>query len=180
MAVLGWLGGGDHGHRHRHFRRRGPHPAPGRPPQRLTPLGSYEQWSGLVRATVVWLGLPDPAATRRELPTTAEAEDVSLAGFVAGLARLIADLGGTATARHMLLALEKPESRRRHAGLRETMEELFPSLGRGELPTAAQLGFRLRSLRGRVIGGVSIEGEKTRPGIVWKVRRRHDDAGSRV
>ncbi|MCP3956623.1 MAG: hypothetical protein GY719_02095 [bacterium] len=151
--------------------------AAGRPPQRLTQLGSYEQWSELVRATVVWLGLPDPAATRRELPTTAEAEGVSLAGFLASLAELIADLGGTATTKRMLLALEKPENGSRYAGLREALEELFPRLASGELPAPGPLGLKLRSLRGRVIGSISIEGEKTRRGIVWKVAKRDGNDG---
>ncbi len=39
--------------------------AAGRPSCPLPAWGSYEGWSDLVRSTVVWLGLPDPAETRQ-------------------------------------------------------------------------------------------------------------------
>jgi hypothetical protein len=35
----------------------------GRPDVGLKPFGRFETWSDLVRATIVWLGLPDPLAT---------------------------------------------------------------------------------------------------------------------
>jgi hypothetical protein len=37
----------------------------GRPDQRLTPWGGFDDWSGTVRSTLVWLGLPDPCGTRQ-------------------------------------------------------------------------------------------------------------------
>ncbi len=143
--------------------------AAGRPDQGLAALGSYEGWSALVRSCVAWLGLPDPAATRLELPTTAESENASLAGLVHGLRELLAELGDGATARGIVLALEEPDHAESFTGLRGTLEELFPKLKAGDLPTPTQLGFKLRALRGRVIGGHAIQGEKTRAGIVWQV-----------
>ncbi len=144
--------------------------AAGRPDQRLPAFGSYEGWSALVRSCVVWLGLDDPAATRRQLPATADAEDVALAGLVRGLEELLAELGGAATARCLVLALAEPGNAERFTALRAVLEELFPRLKAGELPTPAQLGFKLRSLRGRVIDGASIRGKKTNAGIVWRVK----------
>jgi putative DNA primase/helicase len=42
----------------------------GRPPQQMKPLGSFEDWSELPRAALVWLGEPDPNNTQ-----TVEADD---------------------------------------------------------------------------------------------------------
>jgi hypothetical protein len=39
----------------------------GRPPQNLTPYGSFEQWSDEIRSAIVWAGLPDPCLTRAEI-----------------------------------------------------------------------------------------------------------------
>ncbi len=53
------------------------------------------------------------------------------------------------------------------------MAEAFPRLKAGELPSPVQLGGKLRSLRGRVIGGLrAVPLEKTRKGLVWVVERR--------
>ncbi len=44
--------------------------AAGRPDMKLKSWGTYEEWSALVRNALVWLGLPDPGATRQELAKT--------------------------------------------------------------------------------------------------------------
>jgi hypothetical protein len=44
----------------------------GRPAQGLTPFGSFEGWSALVREAVVWAGLPDPCRTRTRLAELAD------------------------------------------------------------------------------------------------------------
>ena len=43
----------------------------GKPKQDIPPYGSFEEWSGLVRSALVWLGMPDPNLTRARL----EADD---------------------------------------------------------------------------------------------------------
>ena len=58
--------------------------AAGRPDMRLTPWGSFEAWSALVRQALVWAGLPDPAATRTELTSQADREAAALRGLIAG------------------------------------------------------------------------------------------------
>lgn len=42
------------------------HHEAGRPDCGLTPLGSFEQWSSWVRASLVWLGMPDPCLALRD------------------------------------------------------------------------------------------------------------------
>lgn len=36
-------------------------------PNKLKPLGSFEEWSDLVRSSLVWLGMPDPVLTQKEI-----------------------------------------------------------------------------------------------------------------
>src|SRR5262249_34402488 len=60
----------------------------GRPSMELTPWGSFESWSALVRSAVVWVGLPDPGETRRELATRADLDANALAGMLTGWSEL--------------------------------------------------------------------------------------------
>jgi putative DNA primase/helicase len=52
----------------------------GRPAPEGPPLGSFEDWSGLVRNALIWLGEPDPCATmdraRADDPRRAELSNV--------------------------------------------------------------------------------------------------------
>ena len=50
----------------------------------VRPWGSFEAWTDLVRHAVVWAGLPDPGATRKELTTQADREAAALRQLMAG------------------------------------------------------------------------------------------------
>jgi len=39
----------------------------GKPDQQLKPWGGFDQWSGTIRAPLVWLGMEDPCATRQHV-----------------------------------------------------------------------------------------------------------------
>ncbi len=145
----------------------------GRPDQGLPGWGSYESWSDLVRSAIVWLELPDPAETREDLESAGDAEIGLHGDLIAGLDKLFADLGGTATAREIVALLARAENLDGYAPLRAALAELFPRLKSGELPSAAKLAFKLRSLRGRVVAGASIDrGAKSHRGVSWTVKRR--------
>ena len=145
--------------------------AAGRPDQGLRPWGSFESWSDLIRGTLVWLGLPDPAATCDQLESAADAHSAALSRLLQGLDELLASLGGAATVRKILRTLE--ENGARYETLRSALEDVFPRLKAGDLPTPVKLGQKLRSLRGRVLGGLcAVPGEKTRQGIAWTVEQR--------
>src|SRR5262249_51169876 len=51
----------------------------GRPAPGLTPWGSFDGWSNLVRSAVVWSGLPDPGKTRIVLQQHADTSAESMA-----------------------------------------------------------------------------------------------------
>ncbi len=138
----------------------------GRPDQDLSSWGSFEEWSDLVRKTVVWLGYPDPAETCSELEETSEW--TAERAFVVAFAEVFGHQG--ATAREILQrAADPPDG---DQDLRSAVEDLFPRLKVGELPTPVRLGHKLRSLRGRVFEGTAIQqGARQKGGMVWIVER---------
>ncbi len=145
----------------------------GRPDQGLPGWGSYESWSDVVRSAIVWLELPDPAETREDLDVGVGAEIGLIGDLIAGFDELLADLGGSATAREIVGHLAQAETQDRYTALRGVLAELFPRLKKGELPTAAKLAFKLRTFRGRVVAGASIDrGAKSHRGVSWTVRKR--------
>ncbi len=145
----------------------------GRPDQGLPGWGSYESWSDVVRSAIVWLELPDPAETRDDLDTGVGAEIGLIGDLIAGFDELLADLGGSATAREIVGRLAQAETQDRYKTLRGVLAELFPRLKKGELPTASKLAFKLRTFRGRVVAGASIDrGAKSHRGVSWTVRKR--------
>ncbi len=149
--------------------------AAGRPAQDLPGMGSFEEWSALVRSAVVYHGLPDPAlarVSRSELgaPGSGAVPDPR-AAFLAGLEELLAALGGQATTRQMVDALSDEADREAFGVLRGALRQLYPELG-GGLPTSRQLGYTLRSLSGREIGGRRIvQARKNTRGVTWAVRK---------
>jgi hypothetical protein len=145
----------------------------GRPDQHLTPWGSFEGWSDLIRNGIVWLGLPDPAETRIELRSAAGGEDFLIRGFVAGLAEVFQKLPGhRGTARAILQELaDSPSSKYRR--LRDSLSELIPHLDTNALSKTIELGVLLKRYRGRVVEGKAVEhalGPKTNRGQLWCVR----------
>ncbi len=151
----------------------------GRPAQGLPGWGSYESWSDLVRSAIVFLDLPDPADTREDLDSAADAEVGLISDLIAGTGEVLADLGGSATAREIVAHLARAENVGHYATLRATLAELFPRLKKDELPTASKLAFKLRAFRGRVVAGASIDrGAKSYRGVCWTVRRRSISAPS--
>jgi hypothetical protein len=153
----------------------------GRPDQGLTPWGSFEDWSDLIRNCIVWLRLPDPAETRIELRSAAGGEDFLVRGFVAGLAEVFQKLPGQrGTTRDILQNLaDSPSSK--YPRLRDALSELIPHLDTNTLPNTIQLGVLLKRYRGRVVEGKAVEhalGPKTNRGQPWCVRSVDGDRES--
>lgn len=46
----------------------------GKPKQKLTPYGSFEMWSDLVRSALVWVGMPDPCLGRKSIEVESDDE----------------------------------------------------------------------------------------------------------
>jgi hypothetical protein len=152
--------------------------AAGRPDQGLSPWGSFEGWSALVRSAVVWVGMEDPGKTREELARTADTELVALADLVTGWEEMcahVAHSSGGCTAAMALDALAKDDAESRmhlrgakFTALRSALGELI-STPPGKLPTAAKVGVLFRRHRGRVVDGKKLETVLNQGNNFWTV-----------
>jgi hypothetical protein len=134
----------------------------GRPSQKLTPWGSFESWSDLVREAVVWAGMSDPGETRAALAASSDVEGGGLAALLAGWKDLD-PRGDGVTAADALDLLRgdatgagRGEHQERFRTLRSALLELKPGPG-GDLPSPRSLGKLLAKFRGRVVGGQRFE-----------------------
>ena len=147
----------------------------GRPSQGLTPYGSFEGWSALVREAVVWVGLPDPCLTRVRLAESADTTVDSLSQLINAW-RLFDPSGIGVVVSEALARLYPPD--RQYApidlaatAMRSALENLVgcPS---GKPPTPRQVGNRLRRFRRRVLKGCYLDIDASRgrrDGHVWKL-----------
>lgn len=116
----------------------------GRPDQNLTEWGSYQQWSDLVRNSIVWAGLPDPGETRKDLKAQSDDDTAILRGL------MNAWPGSVSIAKALEIAIDnKP--------LQDILAELP-----GREPKQA-LATLLRAARSRNVGGRSFERTEGRP-----------------
>jgi putative DNA primase/helicase len=147
----------------------------GRPEQKLIPMGSYEAWSKVVRAALVWAGEPDPGESQEGLR---EASDPELETVRSLLTAWNAVHGERAvTVRSVLSDLDVPP--KDEHGLSPAQSDLrdainvFCDADPGKLPSLRKLGNRLRGLRGRVIGELVFErvDDHTRDGTTWRSRK---------
>jgi hypothetical protein len=154
----------------------------GRPDVGLTGLGSFEGWSALVRATVVWCDLPDPDTARLATMAFADTEAAALMDFLEGWDEMCKGPAGTpdgclAASAINELAADEAQARGeygrlarplKYPRLREALATLVP-MPHGQLPTVSRLGKKLSSIRGRVVGGKKLDHTLRRGNNLWKV-----------
>lgn len=149
----------------------------GRPPQGLTPMGSFEGWSSSVREAVVWAGLADPCRSRAALMARADTTRDALAELVTAWERYVPESEGLVVA-DALAALYPPERQRwpmdePSVAMRAALESLV-GCPPGKPPGARQVGAKLKSFRRRVVADVYLESnpdEYNRAGSVWRLHR---------
>ncbi len=139
----------------------------GRPHRDLPPWGSYEGWSGVVRAAVVFADLPDPGQTRLALQTQADRDAANLASLMGALERLDPS-GRGLTAAELIDLAKRAGAGGPEAELKAAAEELC-----GKLDSRA-LGCRLRHFRRRTVGGRVLDqaGADRTHAARWVVRPR--------
>ena len=137
----------------------------GRPSQGLKAWGSFEGWSDLVRQALVWVGVPDPGETREELARSSDREGAALRALIAGWPEIDPD-GAGLTAAKLLERLEKSPDE--YDLFRSAVLDLCPAPA-GKLPGTRSLGNKLRHVRGRVVGGRSIDSRDQHGTAVWSV-----------
>ncbi len=155
----------------------------GMPDQHLTPFGSFEGWSRLVRQAVVWVGLPDPCLTRIRLVESADATGDALTSLVEAWRAYDPDNRGVFVA-EMITALYPADGQSRlsdeaSAGMRSALENLVGTQP-GRPPSARKVGTRLRGFRRRVFRGWYLDCDegKTAKGKRWRLHRVAAPAGS--
>jgi hypothetical protein len=125
----------------------------GRPAQHLKPWGSFEGWTDLVRAAVVWLRMPDPADTREDLRQGGCPEEIALAALYAGL-EVLDPMGQGLTVAAILDKAFRSMGDPTVKAMLDALPTVCPPTGRsGDLPNAISLGKRLHSLCDRVVHG---------------------------
>ena len=122
--------------------------AAGRPTHDLQPWGSYEGWSGVVRESLVFAGLPDPGTTREALQAAADVDRAALEVILSNWEQLDNTGGMTAASVVKLLKDDKDDQ---YADFRTAVEELCGKL------CGRTLGNRLRQHKRRNIGGKMID-----------------------
>ncbi len=139
--------------------------AAGAPAVELKTLGSFEAWTAIVRAPLVWLGCADPVAGQEVLREDA---DEALAGWRDALAALAARFKGDSfTSAAVARDLEC-------GGQMHGARDLFASLVRKGDLTGLNLAALFKSRHGRIVDGLRLQksSEKRRnDGFAWVVER---------
>jgi len=141
----------------------------GRSEVKLRPMGSYEAWSKVVRAPLVWLGMADPAETQDALRENADTEHEAVRDVLVAWYDTLGDRAFTA--KEVLYRLADDSLSGRERTLRDALAGLCETDGR--LPSARKLGNSLRVLRGRISGDLIMwrPSGHTKEGVTWQVRR---------
>ncbi len=153
----------------------------GRPNMQLTPMGSFEAWSNTIRSAIVFAGAEDPCATVKDA-RAADLQDHALRTMVECWP--VADtLEVTAPTLIQWATVDPPPgadmiTRAAFDGTRTLREmwrnallEWLPAK-KSDLPSARDLGYALRSIKGSIIGNYKIEaGIPLRSGIPWQRKR---------
>lgn len=132
--------------------------AAGRPDLGLSPFGSFEQWSAMVRAAMVWAGAADPCDSR-EAVMEDDPEAVMLRALVAAWWERF---GRTPrTVKEIVRAGEEDDS--------PLAEVLHDIAGEGRVINTRRLGWWLRRQMGRIVNGMKLTQDRTSRVADWRV-----------
>lgn len=143
----------------------------GRPKQGLTPLGSFDGWSDLIREAVVWVGQPDPCLTRNALAESADQTSDQLSEFLAAVTEYDWQRRGFHASDLIRELYSSGSERTDEADRLKAAIENMCGCPPGKIPSARQFGNRLRHFRRRVSGGQFLDSaEKGKHGQKWNVK----------
>ncbi len=115
-------------------------------------------------APIAASGVAAPAVAPAAVPVPRDDE------LLASLEEVLFAFGGAATARQITRALDTDSAR--FPAFAAAFRGLFPDLAPGDRTAASDLGYRLRAIKGRILGGrVLTEVRRTRKGVTWAVQR---------
>jgi hypothetical protein len=145
----------------------------GMPRQSLTPFGSFEGWSRLVREAIVWAGQPDPCLTRAKLAEQSDTTADALGQLMAAWRQHDPHDSGTVVSDLLNRLYAKDFTPRDESSLamRAALENLV-GCPPGKAPSPRQVGAKLKFYRRRNIGGAYLDtnpNEPRRNGAVWRL-----------
>lgn len=130
----------------------------GRPDMGLSPFGSFERWSDMVRSALVWLGASDPCDSRDAVMED-DPEAASLKSFfVAWVERFNRT---SRTVKEIVRASEEEDS-----PLADVLHDIAGE-GRGINPK--RLGWWLRRNAGRIVDGMRLSQTRVSRVAEWRV-----------
>lgn len=139
-------------------------------PAKLKPLGSFEDWSNLVRSALVWLGQADPCETMEEIRASDKKRDsfnrLFAVWYDAVGARVM-------TSKEVIEMAGRSEDHNGAFEYQDLRDALFDVCAERGLLSASRLGHVLRRNNGRVFGPFRLTAEgKTKRGQEWRIEKR--------
>lgn len=117
----------------------------GRPSHGLPPKGSFEQWDRLIRGAIIFAGGGDPLGGVQRIRDASDADLDQLRALLVAWHDMFGSMATTVS-----------EAIKKTGGSGE-LHEAMGAYCRGGKPDARQLGFVLRKVKGRVVGGLRFE-----------------------
>lgn len=123
----------------------------GRPPVSLSPWGSFEEWSDIVRSVIVWLGFPDPGESYVALQKQSDPEREDMEALLNFWEQIQPGRGGMTTNEFWQELFTDPTGKLTGDGYQEA-RHLVEGLCYKAGPRS--LGKHISKFRGRVFGGL--------------------------
>jgi len=123
----------------------------------VSPFGSFEAWSRVVRGTIALAGLPDPCATRGDAPSAQEQASAALHLIL----RHLETTDTPATARELAAV----------PALREALEVLAPPRNQGDPINPHALGQSLARHRDTIVCGLCLRRFGSTSPVRWRAER---------
>lgn len=146
----------------------------GRPPVGLKPFGSFENWNDLIPASLVWVGMPDPRLTQREIGVAVNPVKEALAVLLPALVAHPKTKDGFVASDVLGWLYQDDNEQTRN--LRQAIEALAGGSAQKQVQPR-DLGKRLRSVRRCPADGLYLDHAsegRSKAGIRWIVRRVED------
>jgi hypothetical protein len=141
------------------------HAVAGRPDAGLTPFGSYEAWSNVIRNAVHWVTGHDPCKSR-EAARLDDPESIEREAIVLGLAEL-PNIRSGLTAAEILRILDNKD----HQDKFETLRDVILGWSKdSKLPGSKVVGRHLRVQKGRVVSGKVLTSKPYDGSQRWSVK----------
>ncbi len=117
----------------------------GSPVQEMTPWGSYEGWSRVIRGAIIWMGLPDPYKARDEVRSSADATRGAIETIIEQWENLSPPAKGLTCGKILAQVFPEKPATTPHwlSDIAEAIESLMPR------PNAAALGRHFLAYRER-------------------------------